>query len=79
VATKQNIVAIMGWIIPVPLAMPPIVTGRPPISTRQRRFLGVGVGGHDALGAPRGSLGRERLHQLGQSRADLVHRQVGAR
>ena len=40
VATKQNIVAIKGWIIPVPLAMPPIVTRRPPISTRSAASFG---------------------------------------
>ena len=39
-ATKQNIVAIMGWIIPVPLAMAPIVTRRPPISTLSAASFG---------------------------------------
>ena len=40
VATKQNIVAFIGWIIPVPFEIPPSVMGRPPMSTRTAASLG---------------------------------------
>jgi hypothetical protein len=39
-ATKQNIVARCGSSIATPFAMPPIVTGRPPISTRTAASFG---------------------------------------
>jgi hypothetical protein len=41
VAMKQNIVARCGSSIPTPLAIPPIVTGRPATSTRSAASLGV--------------------------------------
>ena len=40
VATKQNMVARWGSSIATPLAIPPIVTGRPPMSTRSAASLG---------------------------------------
>ncbi len=39
-ATKQNIVARCGSSIATPFAIPPIVTGRPPTSTRTAASLG---------------------------------------
>ena len=39
VVMKQSIVAMLGWIIPAPLAMPPIVTLRPPTLKRMANSL----------------------------------------
>ena len=75
VARKQNMVARCGSSMPTPLAMPPIVTGPPADLDPERRLLGHGVRGHDGLGGAPAPLRRQRLHQLGQRRADLVHGQ----
>ena len=47
VATNDSIVAMSGWIIPAPLAMPVTVTGMPSTVDPPRRALRHGVGGHD--------------------------------
>src|SRR6266853_1965278 len=65
VARKQNIVAMCGSSMPTPLAMPPMVTGRPATSTRRAA----------SFGREPPALRREALHQLGQPGSDLVHRQ----
>ena len=41
VAMKTSIVAMSGWIIPAPLAMPVTVTGTPPTLTRREAALGT--------------------------------------
>ena len=41
VATKASIVAMFGWIIPAPLAIPVTVTGTPPTSMRRDAPLGT--------------------------------------
>ena len=41
VAMKASIVAMFGWIIPAPLAIPVTVTATPPTSTRRDAPLGT--------------------------------------
>ena len=44
---NDSIVAMSGWIIPAPFAMPVTVTGTPSTVDAPRRALRHGVGGHD--------------------------------
>ena len=41
VVTKHSMVAMLGWIMPLPLEMPPILTVLPPISTSTAASLGM--------------------------------------
>src|SRR5437667_187009 len=67
VATKQNIVARWGSSIATPLAIPPIVTGRPPTSTRSADSLGRVSVVMMASAAPRPPWGDSDLASLGSA------------
>src|SRR3989441_1145872 len=67
VATKQNIVARWGSSIATPLALPPIVTGRPPTSTRSADSLGRVSVVMMASAAPRPPWGDSDLASLGSA------------
>ena len=75
VARKQNMVAMCGSSMPTPLAMPPIVTGRPARSNRRAASFGRVSVVMMASAAQPAALRREPLDQLGQPGPDLVHRQ----
>ena len=69
VVRKTSMVARFGWIMPEPLAMPPIVQVLPPAVNCTAISLRVRVGGHDALGRLVGVVA-ERGGELRQAGAD---------
>ena len=86
VSTTDSIVAMFGWIIPTPLAMPVTVTvtGSPSAagsSTRRRRDLGHGVGRAQGLGGGReaGVVTAQRRNTALPSPASTCRAAVGSR
>ena len=68
-------VAMLGWIMPEPLAMPVTVTVLPPMTNPARHGLGDDVGGHDGMGRVEPVVGFETGDGLRQSRHDFLDRQ----
>ena len=75
VNTKQSMVAMSGAIMPLPLAMPVMRTGVPPISAVRVDALGEGVRGHDAARGGFPAALRQRGVQRGQGGGDPLVRQ----
>ena len=60
VVMPQSMVPMLGWIMPEPLAMAPMVTVLPPSSTVTGDLLHLQVGGEDGVGGVQGGLGGVR-------------------
>ena len=60
VVMPQSMVPMLGWIMPEPLAMAPMVTVLPPSSTVTAISFTFSVGGEDGVGGVQGGLGGVR-------------------
>ena len=86
VRMTDSIVAMFGWIIPTPLAMPLTVTAHARTAVRSGQVHGRGGDLRDRIGRPQGDgrrleagvVGRELRHQRLEARGDLVERQARA-
>ena len=75
VVAKHSMVAMLGWIMPLPLEMPPTFTVLPPISTSAAASLGRVSVVMMAVAAAWGALGAQGFHQLRDARWDGLHGQ----
>ena len=69
VVTNASIVAIIGSIMPEPLAIPPIATSRPSMHHARRRFLRERIGRHDGARGSRALIGAERRERRAAARS----------